>query len=453
MEPASEPNPEPTLGPGRKIVIGLGDHTITLSLSALSLFYVFFLTEYVGLRPALAGAVPLIGRFVDAFTDPIMGRISDLTRSPWGRRRPYLLIGALPFGLTFAALWIDLGEASQLGMFAFYTGAYVLYSLASTVLAVPYTALIPELVMDYQERTSINTYRSALTVLGTLVAGLTMRPLAEFFGGGSAGFSSAAWLLGLWLVLPWLAVYGVTRERPEFATRTSEMGFVDGMRTLARHRSYRQLSALYICGRIAMDIAGMMFIFFMTYWLLRPDDFEIVLGLVMVTAVFTLPVWLRISERLDKRTIFIVGCLLWAAVQPLMFLAQPEWPRWSIFVFAALMGVGYAVVDMMPWSMLGEVIDEDELATGERREGVYAGFFTFIRKLGGALGVWLAGMVLDFSGFQAGASQPPEALFAIRLLTAAGPGVFLVLAVVFAWPYVLGRLRHREILEELEQRR
>ena len=434
-------------------MIGLGDHSITLSLAALSLFYVFFLTEYVGLRPALAGAVPLIGRFVDAFTDPIMGRVSDLTRSSRGRRRPYLLIGALPFGLSFAALWVDLGSGSQLGMFVYYTAAYVLYSLASTVLAVPYAALIPELVLDYQERTSINTYRSALTVLGTLLAGLSMRPLAELFGGGAAGFSTAAWLLGLWIVLPWLAVYGVTRERPEFATRRSEMGFVDGMRTLARHRSYRQLSALYICGRIAMDIAGMMFIFFMTYWLLRPGDFEIVLGLVMVTAIFTLPVWLRISERLDKRTIFIAGCLIWAAVQPLMFLAQPDWPRWIVFVFAAVMGVGYAVVDMMPWSMVGEVIDEDELATGERREGVYAGFFTFIRKLGGALGVWLAGMVLDFSGFEAGGRQPPEALFAIRLVTAAGPGLFLLLAVAFAWPYALGRVRHRRILEELAGRR
>jgi GPH family glycoside/pentoside/hexuronide:cation symporter len=115
----------PAFGPGRKLVIGLGDHTITLTLAALSLFYVFFLTEYAGIRPALAGLVPLIGRFVDAFTDPLMGRLSDLTRTRMGRRRPYLLLGALPFGLSFAALWVDLPAESQLGRFAYYTGAYV----------------------------------------------------------------------------------------------------------------------------------------------------------------------------------------------------------------------------------------------------------------------------------------------------------------------------------------
>ena len=272
---------EPALGAGRKLVIGLGDHTITVSLAALSLFYVFFLTEHAGLRPALAGAVPLIGRFVDAITDPLMGRISDLTRWRSGRRRPYLLIGALPFGLSFAALWLEAPFESQLGMFGYYSAAYVLYSIASTVLAVPYTALLPELVTDYQERTSLNTFRSALTVLGTLLAALTMRPLSELMGGGATGFFAAGSLLAVWLVLPWPAVWAVTREREEFRTRPSSMGFVEGMVQLARHSSYRKLSALYICGRIAMDIGGMMFIFYVTYWLLRPGDFEIILVLTL----------------------------------------------------------------------------------------------------------------------------------------------------------------------------
>ena len=122
---------EPRLGAARKLVIGLGDHTITLSLASLSLFYVFFLTEHVGLRPALAGAVPLVGRFVDALTDPLMGRISDQTRWRWGRRRPYMLLGALPFGASFAALWLDAPVHTQLGMFAYYSGAYIVYSVAS----------------------------------------------------------------------------------------------------------------------------------------------------------------------------------------------------------------------------------------------------------------------------------------------------------------------------------
>ena len=103
-----------------KVIYSLGDHTVNLVLAALTLLYVIFLTDIIGLRPALAGAVPWIGRAVDAFTDPLMGRISDLT--PWkrGRRRPYFLIGAIPFGVSFALLWLDVPFGSQLGKFAYY---------------------------------------------------------------------------------------------------------------------------------------------------------------------------------------------------------------------------------------------------------------------------------------------------------------------------------------------
>ena len=102
-----------TLSTGQKLVYASGDHTVNLSLSALALFYLYFLTEVAGLRPALAGAVPLVGRVVDACFDPVMGRISDQTRTRWGRRRPYFLLGALPFGLTFAWMWSEAPFGSQ----------------------------------------------------------------------------------------------------------------------------------------------------------------------------------------------------------------------------------------------------------------------------------------------------------------------------------------------------
>ena len=434
-----------------KLVIGLGDHTINLSLSALALLYIFFLTEYVGLRPGLAAAVPLVGRAVDAFTDPLMGRISDLTTWRAGRRRPYMLIGAIPFGLSFALLWTSPALDSQVQLFFYYAGVYVIYSVASTVLAVPYISLFPEIAIDYQERTSLNAYRAALAVLGTLVAATQMRPLAQSFGAGADGFLRAAMVLGIWLALPWFGVFAVTRERPE-NRRPSQVGFVAGMKLLARHRAYRQLSALYICARIAVDLVGMMFIFYFQYWLRRPGDFEVSLGIMLLVSVAALPFWLRISRRADKHAIFIAGCVWWMAVQLVLFAIGPEWPRWAIFLIAGLAALGYAVADLMPWSMLGDVVDEDELLSGERREGVYSGFFTFLRKLGGALGVWLAGLLLDLSGFTAGGEQREPALLAIRSVTAFGPFVFLGLAALFARGFPLTRLTHEAIRAELASR-
>ena len=157
---ASASGEDARLNPRRMSVYGMGDFTINAVLVALNMFYVtYFLTQVAGLRPELAGLVQLIGRGVDAFTDPAMGRISDLCHWKWGRRRPFFMLGALPFGLTFALLWTTPG-GSQTGMFVYYTALYILLSLSMTVLAVPYLALMPEMALGYDARTSLNMYRN-----------------------------------------------------------------------------------------------------------------------------------------------------------------------------------------------------------------------------------------------------------------------------------------------------
>lgn len=436
-----------------KLVFGLGDHTINFSLSALSLFYLFFLVEIAGLRPSLAGLVLLFGRTVDAFTDPAMGRLSDLTRWRWGRRRPYFLIGMVPFGVCFGMLWFAVPFESQSAKFAYYALTYAFYSVSSTLLAVPYMALIPELSSDYQERTSINTFRSAFAIMGTLLAAVSIKQLADSFGGGAVGYSSMGLIAGLWVMLPWLAVHRVTWERPNFK-REARAGFLDGLKSLAGHATYRRLAGLYLFGRIAMDIVGAMFVFYFTYWMLRPRDVEITLAVLLITVVVSLPLWLHISKRVDKRTLFIIGTGWWVAFQLSLLFASPAWPRWTLFAVASLVGVGYAVADLMPWAMLGDVIDEDELSSGERREGIYAGSMTFLRKLGGASGVAVAGFVLEFAGFVGGRPEQTEStLLAIRGLTGLAPALFLAIAAAIAVGYPLGRKRHRQILDELRTRR
>jgi sugar (glycoside-pentoside-hexuronide) transporter len=444
-------------GPGpllvrNKLGFALGDHTINLSLSALSLFYLFFLTQVVGLRPTLASAVLLLGRAVDAFTDPAMGRISDRTRWGWGRRRPYFVIGAIPFGLSFAALWMQVPFESTLAKFAYYAAAYIAYSLSSTVLAVPYMALLPEMALGYQERTSISTYRAAFSVLGSLVSAALILPMTEWFGGGGVGFQYTGLVLAIWLTVPWAVVYLATWERPAFR-REEHLHFLDGLKVLVRNGTYRRLVALYLCGRIAVDVVGAMLLFYFTYWLRRPGDFPIMVALLLVTVVFSLPLWLRISRTVDKHTVFVFGCVWWIGAQFALLAAAPGWPREIIFVVAVLAGFGYAVADLMPWAMIGEVVDQDELMTGERREGIYTGFLTFLRKLGGAAGVAMAAVALEFAGFD-GQGEPPEsALRAIRVVTSMGPALFLALAAWAAFAYPLGRVAHARIVEELEARR
>jgi sugar (glycoside-pentoside-hexuronide) transporter len=442
----------PRLGALRKSFYALGDFTLNVSYSSLSLIYTtYFLTQVADLRPALAGLVPLIGRAVDAFTDPLMGRLSDLTRWRWGRRRPYFLLGALPYGVCFALLWLDVPFASQTARFAYYAVAYCLLSVAVTILSVPYLAIQPEMATDYDERTSLNTYRTIGSILGT-VGAVAILPVSKSLGGGAAGFAAAGAVYGLLVALPWLAVHGATFERAGFRTRAVQSGFADTLREVMRHTSFQRLTGIYILTRIAMDLAAALIILYVSFWLGRSADYELVMMLFLGAIVVALPGWLRFATGREKTGIFVAGCTWWMVASFLLAFVQPEWPRWILFVFVPLVAVGYAVVDVMPWSMLGEVIDEDDLQTGERRDGLYNGFFTFIRKLGGAIGVALVMGILDVAGFERGEQQSESARQAIRLLTALGPGLFLLFAVWLARDYPLTREVHARVVAGLRDR-
>jgi len=433
-----------------KAIFATGDLANNLALSSLSLVYLIFLTDVAGLRPALAGAVVWIARVVDGITDPAMGRISDHTRTRWGRRRPYLLAGALPFGFFFGLLWTT-PFAGQAQMFLYYSGVYIGLSLAATVLSVPYMALIPEMARGYDERTSLNTWRTAAAMTGVILAA-SLQPAAVALGGDAAAWATAGAIAAFAMILPWGPVVAVSRERT-IAHEAVPVSLLRDLLDLLGHAHYRRLSALYIASRVALDVAGASLVYFMTYAIGRPQDFFPAILCLMLAAAASLPIWMAIARHREKHDIFMVGTAWWVAWLVVIAFATPEWPRWLIFVITAAVGAGYAVADLMPWAMVGEVVDEDELRTGQRREGLYNGAFTFLRKLGGATAIGLAGLLLDVAGYvPEGEVQPASALLAIRMLTALVPGLCLVAAIALAWRYPLGRRRHDEILAALSAR-
>jgi len=148
----------------------------------------------------------------------------------------------------------------------------------------------------------------------------------------------------------------------------------------------------------------------------------------------------------------VIGATWWAAALTVILFVQPDWPRWLVIGLALSGAVGYSVIDLMPWSMLGEVVDEDDVETGERREGIYYGLFMFARKLAGALAVWLALTLLGVLGYDPKLPPSQTVLTATRWLTSVVPAVFLLLAAWLAHGYQLTRARHAEIRAALERR-
>lgn len=431
---------------------GLGDFTVNTVLSSMSIVYVgYFLTQIAGLRPEYAAAVQLIARSVDAFTDPLMGRVSDLCTWKAGRRRPFFLIGAIPLGIAFGLLWAPSPYADQWSMFLWYTAVYTVMSVALTSVSVPYLALQPEMALGYDARTSLNVYRNAGSIFGVFAA-ISIRPVADLFGGGPEGFMTTGIVFGFVVAVPWYAVYLATWERPDFQTRDSAMSFADGAKLLLAHPAFRRLTAMYLSGRVAMDLIGAMLILYFTHWIGRSEDFEVMMLIFFLSVLAWLPLWMRIAQRTEKATAFIIGTSIWTVGQVCFLLVDPSWPRWILLVLAPVIAFGYAVVDLMPWSMLGEVVDEDDLAHGERREGVYNGFFMFMRKLAGTIAVALALGLLGWLGYTKGADQPEAAIAAIRGLTSVGPIIFLLISIGFAIGYPLDRERHNEIRRQLTAR-
>lgn len=442
----------PHLGPVRKAIYAIGDTTLNTALSALTLVYAqYFLVQIADVRAVLAGAIPLIGRTVDAFFDPLMGRISDRTRWKLGRRRPWFLIGALPYGVFFAMMWADPPWTGAFERFAYYALAYTLMNLAMSVLTVPYLAIQPEMALGYDARTSLNTYRTIGSMLG-IFAAVLIEPVAKRFGGDAAGFALAGAIYGVLIAVPWIAVYLATFERPAFRDRPAESTLRDSIAFTFRHPTFMRLTWIYIMGRIAMDLAGTLLVLYVTFWLGRKDDFAITMTLFLGGVIVGLPIWAMLARGRDKSRVFIAGSLWWIALSLGLAAAQPEWPRWVVFAYVPLVGVGFAVVDVMPWSMLGEVIDEDDLLSGERREGLYNGMFGFLRKLGGAIGVFLVMGVLDLLGYEKGTEQNETARQAIRWMTAGAPALFLLVGVWLARDYPLTRQRHEQILGDLAAR-
>ena len=441
----------------RKTIFGTGDFTVNTVLASLSMVYAgYFLLRYAELPPALAGLIPLIGRTVDAFTDPLMGRISDRTSWRLGRRRPYFLLGAIPFGISFALLWTPAPFEAMEQRFLYYTLWYVLLSISMTVLSVPYLALIPEMARTYDGRTSLNVFRDAGSILG-IFAAISIRPIASAVAGGEAtaeSFALTAAGYGVVIAIPWFLVYASTWEQPEFQSRESSMSLSKGIRVLLRRKAYMQLMGLYLVSRIAMDLIGVVLILYFTHVLGRSSDFEIMMAIFLVFVIAALPFWLAVSQRMDKSQAFMIGAVWWGVGNLGFFFAEPGWPRWLVLGFAPIVGIGYAAADLMPWSMVGDVVDEDDLETGERREGLYNGFFTFIRKLAGALGVAGALFILDVAGLPEGrdAVVPESARTAIRWLASVGTSVLVLAAALIARGYPLTRMRHNEILAALQAR-
>ncbi|MGD1996836.1 MAG: glycoside-pentoside-hexuronide (GPH):cation symporter [Anaerolineae bacterium] len=437
-----------------KVTYAVGDLANSMGPGTIVPFwYLFFLTDVAHLDPALAGVTVLVGGLWDAVNDPLVGLLSDRTRTRWGRRRPYLLFGAIPYGVAFALMWIVPPIENQLLLSIYFALVYIIYDTAVTVVICPYTALTPELTLDHDERTSLTTYRMFVSIVSGLVAAIGFALVLDATPDNQTAFVVMG-LLGAAIFVPTILVaFFGTRERAAFQSEPAAPP-LESLRYVLQNRAWRYTLGMRLFSWIPVDIASALFVYYLVYWV-KMDEMEasLVQAVILTSAALCLPLILWMARRWEKKTAFIASIASWALVM-VGLLFVPQGAGSLAYVVALLVGPGVSAAHVLPTAMSADALDVDELNSGKRQEGIYAGFEVFVRKLSTKLVLAGVGPILAWSGYvESAAQQTPQTLLAIRLLIAILPAVILAGAVIIARTYPLTRTRHQRIQAELSEKR
>jgi oligogalacturonide transporter len=463
---ASGGQPSEKLTFWQKLGFGVGDIYGGGSFIVIGIYYLNFLTDVVRINPALAGTVFLISKVYDAITDPVEGILADRTRTPLGRRRPYLLAGIVLVFLSFFALWYPVDYAEEWQRFIFVVLAYLFFSTVVSIVKLSYNALAAELTLDYDERTSLSSFRIFFSVVSSLLSAVLPLEIVKLAPNVRSGYVTMGLGFGAFFALPFIATVISTRERPEFQRERQPFRWRETFLDPFRMKTFVHALLMYLFAFTAMDAVLSIVIYYMKYFLGRGDETNYVTGTLLLAEIVALPFYNWLSQRTNKRVGYIVGASVWIVTMLFSFAVVPAAPAFVVYLFAALVGFGVGGVVVMIYAIFPDIPDVDELKTGQRREGIYSSMIAFTRKLSGAVALFLvsnslavAGYVLPVEQVVGGVTQLVEQpqsqafILMLRLIFALVPIVLVGLGLVFAFRYPLTSQVHRRLCRVLEMRR
>lgn len=423
-----------------------------------------FYVDVIGLDVGLLGWIILAAQLIDGLVDPVIGRLSDRTRGPYGRRRPWILLGSLLSAGLLYLLYTPPTSAGPEGL----TGAAVRFAVLILLLTatwsatnVPWESLAPELATEYHARTGLFALRDGLVIAGVIAAAAAPGVVKAVLGlppGPEAERQTFLWYATIYA--PLVAACGgwcflTVRERPVRAPRTSDEnrpGFFQALAQTGKNRPFVRLLLAYVIAGFGANIPATLIVFYVTLVLGAPGA-EPYLAAYLLTGVACLPAWAWIAKRVGKKAAWLGSMLVNAgAFLFVFFLGRGDTAAYGALV--VLSGTGFGASLALPSAMQADVIDLDELTSGERREGLYMGSWSVAKKLASAVGLGVALPALDAAGYRPGAEvQPESVIFALRVLYALVPSLCCLAAVAVAWGYPLDQAAHARVRAELARKR
>jgi Na+/melibiose symporter-like transporter len=436
----------PSLRRSTLFFYSLTELPIVMAMLPVLVFVPKFYTSELGVPLAVAANAILLVRIFDIVTDPLVGYLSDRTRSRWGRRRPWIAAATPVLAIGFFMLFLppeSAGAGHLLGWMMF-------LSIGTTMAIIPYYAWAAELSPDYHERSTITGWRSVMGVVGNLAAQLIPVAALLLFGYGGAGAVLTTVGVTAVVLIP-ICIACTVIGVPETGHRVpSVTPFVPGLRLMLDNGPFKRLILAFMIGSTAMAITTPLYLFFITFVLDAEEKAVIMLTFFFLANLLAVPFWVWLSRRTDKHVAY-VGCfVLIAAAHPFYLLLGPGdfWWMLPITLTTGLAAGGFAA---LPNSMKADVIDLDALRSGENRAALFFSTWSFTAKLSGSLGGWIALTGLAWVGFDAapGAGNDPEQLLGLRLLFSLIPSAFFLLACAIIWRYPITERVHAELRRDL----
>ncbi len=418
----------------------------------IAIHLTIFYSDVVLVPLGIIALIKALARALDALTDPLMGWLTDSTRSRWGRRRPWILFGAPAAALAFYLMFSPPESIHGTNAAAWFAATYICYYLFHTVYIIPHYGLGPELTLDYNDRSMLFGIRESFVVLGTLVAAVAPPLFIAWLGGPRPGYSGFAALLGVLLVALYVNLVVQVRERPDFVARAPNP-LVPGLRRVFRNRAFRILLAVYLTSAITGAIPGLMMPYFTKYVLMpeNPDAWLAIFLAVYFGAGFLfLPVWIWLARRFEKKPVWLVSFIPSITGSLSLFFMGPGdiWPTFFVLAWA---GAAFGAGLFLGPAMQADVIDYDELYTGKRREAQYVALWSILQKFVVIPSMSIPLAVLASVGYLPNVPQTEEVQFTIRAIFGLAPATTASIAFCIGIFYPISRKVHQQIWAGIER--
>ena len=435
---------------GTKLGFGVCDVGGNLFFTVVAFQMASYLTDTVGLAAGLMGIALLVGRIVDAVTDPLMGFISDRTSSRWGRRRPYIFWGSFPLLLFMILIFSTPELSSQKSLFLYVTIMFCLLSASYTVVNIPYGALTPELTDDFHEQTSLNGFRMSFAVVGTLLGAGAALPIINALPDERTGYTVMGIVFGGVMFVTAMITFFTVKE-PAAGSRRSAAGNANIFKEYLA--AFKNKPFLLILFPWAFFITGVTVIssmlkYYFEYVLGDPAGVTLALLVLLVAALLCIPLWVRIAKKIGKKKSYMIGMSIVALFALFLVFGAGGLGKTGLYIAMMIGGFGLSTHYVIPYSLIPDAVEWDYFHSGKRREGIYYGLWTFISKLGQGLSGLIIGFILSTTGYQANMVQEATAVFGIKLLTGPVACVVIVIGIVILGFYPITEKIYNELKEK-----